>query len=635
MAIPGTREYYDEAVARRNAKADEARKAAEGSVSARNVGLDIATPEPVGTPVSLSHPSMDVAPAEADVVVSRAPAPREPRSGSDTGVNLGGGKRAKMREAALASMEARGMPRPQSAAHELAGAEGVMADSYEQAGLNALSMQGAKQISSVANPDYGPTKEYVGTSRDINGRAMDAQVAIDEAEMMRSAKVADFMEEQSTRQAEAITDMRARQHVQEENALEAQERSKAAYGLVAKTTERLASAPDVDPGRWWASRSNGQKVAATIGMMGRGLGGGNPQDFLMEHIDRDIDAQKASFAQAATAAGAAQSQMGLARGLYADIRAQTQDEREADEIMRIAKLEQAKADFEAIAARSAIPSVMAAQNQHRLQLEQLIADRKLVLDKLAVHNVKRKTIVTPAYRVVKDPQTGALLKIPIAGPGQMAAAKYMLDQADKSRGASRDVLATDVKGAQAIEGDLAKERVKQSGAPELSDADSKLLMAHVDNTQKAGVISDLIENFIADYGTKGIPGRGISSATDVVFSPNERADANARLSQIVDSIGRLQSGGAITSDEAERFEEWINAGFGDDRLIQNLRNIQQMATASMKRSERALPDRLRAQYRRMDEGFTPRIESDAVGAAGRTNRLDEGRGGVVSVDETR
>lgn len=636
MAIPGTPEYHAEFMARK--RAAEAANPSQVGPSPKDIGLDVAMPERAGTPVNLTpQTSFDARPQAAEVVVSRAPAPKERPHGSDSGTRIqsGGGKRAAMREAALASMDARGMPRPQTAAHELAASEGVMADMYEQAGLDGLSMQGAKMVSSVANPEYGITKDYVQTSRSVNDRAMAAQQAIDDAEMLRAAKVADFMEEQSTRQAEAITDMRARQHVQEENAIEAQERTKAAYGLVAKTTERLASAPDVDPGRWWASRSNGQKVAATIGMMGRGLGGGNPQDFLMEHIDRDIDAQKASFAQMATAAGAAQSQMGLARGLYADIRAQTQDEREADEIMRIAKLEQAKADFEAIAARTAIPSVMAQQQQHRLQLEQLIADRRLQLGKIAVHNVKRKTVLTPAYRVVKEPDVvdpktgkviakGQLYKVPVGGPADAARAKYLLEQADKNRGASRDVLAKDIEGQANTAGQIEVVRAKAQaeGAAKGINPENRRMIAKETATPNrvralAGDLVKMIEDRKGDVPGEGwhIPGLGTAS-----HGLTAEARRFAKLRDELAQYDIVDLTGAVSSEQQDKIIQDLTSG-SEDEVLRGLRDIQHAMDTYINTIEGADPEAAAAIRQHTRKGLE--------GWRGGNVAIEDGRSSVV------
>lgn len=610
MAIPGTPEYHREFMAKRREQ-EAAAAAAAPKVSPASVGLDVPVRE---VPVTLARPSLTVEPVEAELAVSRAPRRAEPRHGADEGVRIltsaPAAAKQTLPEAARASMRARGLTPSQ----ELAAAEAGQAQQYEDRARANIGLQGAQEVSSYANPDYPIVKQYVETSTSINDRAMQAQQAIDDAEMLRAAKVADFMDEQNARQAEAVTDMRARQFHQEEAAMQAQERSKAAYNLVAKTTERLADAPDIDPGRWWASRSTGQKVAGFVAMLGRGLGGGgNPADWLMEHIDRDIAAQKASFDQKATAAGAAQQQGAMARGLYSDIRAQTQDEREADEIMRIAKLERAKAEFESLAARSAIPSVMAQQQQTRLQLEQAIADRRMQLDKLAAHNVKRKTVVSKAYRAVKDPVTGEIYRVPVGGAGDVALAKYDLEQAGEARKDARKVLGEEtIEGVKA--GNKAREETLKSKASNEQEA-FKQLQKFGESTAAEQELLGLIDGFIAKYQKRGgVPGRGASRAYDVVMSPNETAEADAERVAIKDALGRIKSGGAITGDELDTFSQMVDVGFGDDQLFRNLRNIQRGAQIRLETKERGLSDEARAAYRRVGIEGLPAYAADVSDA---------------------
>jgi hypothetical protein len=480
--IPGTPAYHAEWTARK-AAADQA--AAEEAAAAR---LAAAPPPPVDYQ-ERSGPMFATDLSGQPVSGSRIAQPGD------------------LQGAALASLDARGLPRPPSMsdAQRIAAAEGTAADEYERAGLTQLGMQGAQTVSSVANPNYGLTKKYVDTSRRITDQMPGAHQAVDDAEMVRAVKVADFMEEQANRQSEAISDMQARQFAQEEQAFEAQERSKKAYALVDQTTKRMADAPAVDPNRWWSSRSDGQKFGAVLGMLGRGVHMGDPLGAIMPMIDRDIEAQKATFAQMQAASGAAANQANISRGLYADIRAQTQDEREADEIMRIARLEQAKQQFEAMAAQTAIPSIKAAQDVTRLAFDQSIADRRMQLDKIAAHNVKRKTVVSKAYQMVQLPN-GQVVRVPVGGPGQMAAAKYALEQADKSRGDARKIL-----GEETIEGVKAGNKAREDA--EKGSLEERKFQYQQRKDQAGGEKGAAVEtalglgrDYLADYG-ENVPGR--------------------------------------------------------------------------------------------------------------------------------
>lgn len=64
--------------------------------------------------------------------------------------------------------------------------------------------------------------------------------------------------------------------------------------------ERQALAHDVsnqhiDPNQFWTSKSTGGKIATLVGMLIGGLGGNNIPALVQQHIDRDIDAQKAEL----------------------------------------------------------------------------------------------------------------------------------------------------------------------------------------------------------------------------------------------------------------------------------------------------------------------------------------------------
>jgi hypothetical protein len=545
-----------------------------------------------------------------------APPPREappppidyvPREGPAFAVDLSGqpvsdriATPADFEAAGQASLQARGMtPRPEmSDAQRIAAAEGTAADEYERAGLTQLGLQGAQTVGSVANPDYGLTKRYVDRSREITDAMPGAHAAVDDAEMVRAVKVADFMEEQANRQSEAISDIQARQFAQEEQAFEAQDRSKKAYALVDQTTKRMMDAPAIDPNRWWTSRSDGQKFGAVLGMLGRGVHMGDPLGAIMPMIDRDIDAQKATFAQMQAASGAAQSQASAARGLYADIRAQTQDEREADEIMRIARLEQAKAQFEQLAAQTAIPSIKAAQDVTRLAFDQSIADRRMQLDKIAAHNVKRKTVVSKAYQMVRLP-SGQVVRVPIGGPGQMAAAKYALEQADKSRGASRDVLGEDVKGKASTEGQIqvnaAKAQAEAEAAGEGINPENRRMIAKetaVPNRVRAlaGDLIQMIEERGGDVPGVGWRIPGLGTATHNLTAEARRYK---KLNDELNQYNIVDLTGAVSSEKQDEILESLTSDSETERL-QGLRDLQRAMDVHINTIEAADPKAAKA-----------------------------------------
>jgi hypothetical protein len=449
------------------------------------------------------------------------------------------------------------------------------------------------------------------------GGERQAAIQMQEAELDREMTNTNLLAQQAMEQRRLHNDMLTTQMAQRQRAEAVRANVDQAYKGVQKATAEFAKASDIDPDRGWGEKGVGAKIAAVIASGLLGFAGRDPFAHINAVIENSIDAQKSNMAKKSAAADQARGQQAAAVSAYDQIRAQIGDEALADEAYRLSALETIRSQALAKLQNANVQVLDANQQAFMNGLDQQIAEKTRNLELVSATTPKTITTVRSPY----TPEQRAMLKT-MGTEGLKASAAG----ADKSI----DIVAKRQEQGRDVEGKIAIEEAKNAAGGPLSDADSKLLMAHVDNTQKAGTLSDLINDFQKDYGDRDIPGRGISSATDIVFSPNERADANSRLSQIVDSIGRLQSGGAITSDEAERFQEWIDAGVGDARLLQNLKNIQQMANASVQRSERALPDRLRAQYRRTAESATASMHSDPFGATGRVNRQD---GGAVVEDQ--
>jgi hypothetical protein len=162
---------------------------------------------------------------------------------------------------------------------------------------------------------------------------------------------------------------------------------------ISTRSEELLKA-EVDPGRWWANRSTGQKVASYVaaaigGLLAPGRGGRNDAiNMIMSAIDQDIDAQKASFTQ--QRAQFADARTMALRGL--DI---AQDAHEAAEAKRLASYgmlrqqlagERAKYDPAGTTAQRIAEmerGIAAQEAQSRAALEQKAFDRHLAMSKEA------------------------------------------------------------------------------------------------------------------------------------------------------------------------------------------------------------------------------------------------------------
>lgn len=125
-----------------------------------------------------------------------------------------------------------------------------------------------------------------------------------------------------------------------------------------------------DPGRWWGSKSAGEKMLGAIGIILGGLsagqGKGNPAMELMnKSIDQDIASQKANMAQKQKGADAALN-------IYSQKVRQFGDEDAADMATRAQMLEQFKLQTQSEALRSQSPVLQARAKElgAQIQLEQ-------------------------------------------------------------------------------------------------------------------------------------------------------------------------------------------------------------------------------------------------------------------------
>lgn len=124
--------------------------------------------------------------------------------------------------------------------------------------------------------------------------------AIDAATKQEIAAEQERQRIEGERQKQAAELQDASNQRQQQLFNEAQERYKAVTANQEGLANDIANGK-IDASRWWDSRSTGQKVSATIGMIlggiGAGMTGGPNQalDIIQNSISRDIDAQKANL----------------------------------------------------------------------------------------------------------------------------------------------------------------------------------------------------------------------------------------------------------------------------------------------------------------------------------------------------
>lgn len=174
-------------------------------------------------------------------------------------------------------------------------------------------------------------------------------------------------------QAKAVGEQMLQQDAARRKRTEALDAQMADY----KRLQDEAANQKEDPGRWWGSKSAGEKMLGVIGIifggLSQGQGHGNPaMDLMNRSIDQDIAAQKANIAQKSKKAEAAYN-------IYAQKLKQFGDTDAADMATKAQMQEQFKLQMMAEAARSGSPVRMAQAKEQAaaIQLEQAKEHRGL------------------------------------------------------------------------------------------------------------------------------------------------------------------------------------------------------------------------------------------------------------------
>lgn len=157
---------------------------------------------------------------------------------------------------------------------------------------------------------------------------------------------------------------------------------------------KALSKMSVDPDRFWASRSTGQKISGLIGIALGGLGGSNAgMNIINQAIERDIKAQEFAYGAARDTANAKQTAFGMAMQKYGQIDA-------ARSMARAAALDAVIAQTQQMAALS---KGTEAQNRADMALAALMDEK--------AQQVAQGVLFAPARQVAAprmfvDPTTG-------------------------------------------------------------------------------------------------------------------------------------------------------------------------------------------------------------------------------------
>lgn len=265
---------------------------------------------------------------------------------------------------------------------DIAGGAGMLSGQQDARGDVWLEqLFGTVNSPSSPNPLKPIREEYAGqmggllAEQDTNYQGLHAA---QQGEMQAHAQA---YQQEAARQQAAI-DVQEQKAVRDmERRNDALQKSQMVMSKVSAAADRLNESPDIDPNRYWASQSAGRKFGWGISAALLGFAGLNPTGALTEAINRDIDAQKATFAQKQAGFGARMEEMGAQRSVYQDLREAIGDEQATDMAMEHARLGQAESAFKAMAVKEGIPVQVAEQNvflnewrQRRVEIERGLSE---------------------------------------------------------------------------------------------------------------------------------------------------------------------------------------------------------------------------------------------------------------------
>lgn len=475
------------------------------------------------------------------------------------------------------------------------------ADETDEQALARLEAEAASmtpaQLEAQAAADYAgepapePTPEELQAAADARKGIMQRQLDAEEeaaAERVATAQTeADAMSDASTQYQDALSQAEAAKAEQDAAVQRQLDASEAANRLVASTSKAAIDAQAVDPKRAWSNMGTARKVGLTISRIALGMAGSeDPNQFIDRVIGEDIDQQREALTKAQANVGTAREAAAEQGNLYQRTLEAVGDQRVAADVVRVARIQQIETDFKARLAAQGVNQLTAEQQVFLTKLEEDKAQAQARIQSQAAHNPA--TFTKTAYVYGKGTREGMRL----LGKEQIKAGVESGARADAQEA---DLEKIDYKGrADRLEAEAkaaAKQGDKIAAQAYAFGKDTERLQATM------GMVDELLQ-------MDDIPGYGY---TEGVETPG-KADTDNQIRLIIDELGRIKSGGAITEDEFNTFSEMVTSGvyLGDGslfegsegRLRKNLGQVRKFMDRKVSAMERGLDPKARDFYNR-------------------------------------
>lgn len=326
----------------------------------------------------------------------------------------------------------------------------------------------------------------------------------------------------------------------------ARAREQAAAQSVAERDEEMAqrqqdfdqsvkamSKMSVDPDRFWASRSTGQKISGLIGIALGGLsqgmrGGPNAGlDIINQAIDRDIKAQEFAYGATRDTANAKQTAFGMAMQKYNSVDA-------ARSMARAAALDAVIAQTQQMAALSKGTD---AQNRADMALASLMDER--------AQQVAQGVLFAPARQVAAprmfvDPTTGLTYTEAEAKGVAKEYRGYGFEQGKQQAGFLADV------GKEIVKGQIAKNKDGQAMAVQLPNGDR--IQARTE--AEAQKLSDLA-TAVTNASQLVAKAKAIRSDPTWRASPSKRAELAQTQAELTFAVKDSKGLGALSGPDMD------------------------------------------------------------------------------------
>jgi hypothetical protein len=461
----------------------------------------------------------------------------------------------------------------------------------EAASMTPEQLEAQAAADYVGEPAPEPTAEELAAEADarkgIMQRQLDAEEDLSTARVGVAQAEADAMSKASEQYQGALSQAEAAKAEQDAIVANRLAASEEANRLVERTAKEAIDAAAVDPKRAWSTMGLGRKAAFTLSSIALGIAGNSdPTQYMRRYIDEDIEQQREASAKAQANVGTAREAAAEQGNLYSRTLAAVGDQRVAADVVRVARIDQITSDLKARLSAAGVQQVSAEQEAFLTKLEEDKAAAQMRIQNAADH--KPQTFTKTAYVYGKGTREGMRL----LGKEQIKSGVGAAERADTQEA---DLEKIDYKGR------IDKLEAEAKAAAKRGDKAAEQAYAFGKDTERLQATMGMVDELLS---ADDIPGYGY---TEGVGTPG-KADTDNQIRLIIDELGRIKSGGAITEDEFESFSNMVTSGvyLGDGsifegsetRLRKNLAQVRKFMERKVTAMERGLKGEARDYYNR-------------------------------------